>query len=301
MRIFGIILVIVIVLVLIYSGVRWVANEVGLSGFLSGQRRSSEPEESAPVAKPSASVSRDDEGRVKVDFEKPSGLQEDIPTGFAAADLSPDFGRVEIASVRRPSSWGDGGGFTLRSVSELKDYLDITGWRIKSNNGEITVKGGASSVPPVNLQRIVLRPRTSAIFYADQQSFVKNVELNKCTGYLNNTYTLDPKLPKNCPRPDRGETIAFSGACQSFVRSLGSCEQPTSSELNRFTGSNNIPCHEFLEDLNYANCVGKYSSDPNFYSYGWRVWTSDEVHFDSQHDWLLLFDENSLLVDEYIY
>ena len=197
---------------------------------------------------------------------------------------------------------GAGGRFTLRADFTQGEPVNVTNWKIRANNDkEIVVRGGISSVPPVNLTRMVLRPRTSAVFYADVSSFVKNVELNKCTGYLNKTYNFDPRLPNNCPRPDRSETITFSGKCQSFIRSLSSCEQPTGTELNRFAGIDNIACHEFLEDLNYGNCVKEHSNDSDFYSYGWRVWMSDRLPFDPKHDRLLLFDENNLLVDEYVY
>jgi hypothetical protein len=301
MRIFGGLLAVIIIIAVIYSAVIWVIGEIDFSETFSRRPGFSSVRERSSAGEPSVSVRQEDDGRVALEFEKPSGPTKEIPAGFTEDDISPDFGKVEIASVRRPSSLGAGGGFTLRADTTLSESLDITNWRIKSNRGEITVRGGVSSVPPVNMARIVLRPRTSAVFYADINSFVKNVELNKCTGYLNNTYTLNPKLPNNCPRPERGDYINFSGECQNFIRSLSSCEQPTSSELNRFTRSSDIPCHEFLERLNYANCVREHSGDSNFYSYGWRIWMSERLPFDPQHDRLLLFDESGLLVDEYVY
>jgi hypothetical protein len=303
MRIFIIILVVIIAIGAIYSVVRWVAGEVSLSGTFSRYRdaRYSEREPSSNQ-KPSAEVSRSDEGEVQVGFEKPSGLTEEIPEGFESSDLSPDFGKIEVTSFRRPSASGAGGGFTLRSDFTQGDPVDVTNWSIIGNeNKEIRIRGGISSVPPVNLTRIVIRPRTSAVFYADTNSFVKNIELNKCTGYLNKTYNFDPKAPNNCPRPDRSEIIGFSGECQNFIRSLSACEQPTGTDLNRFAGVDDVACHEFLEDLNYGNCVREHSKDSDFYSYGWRVWMSDRLPFDRSHDRLLLLDEEGLIVDEYVY
>ncbi|MBI4034189.1 MAG: hypothetical protein HY378_01420 [Candidatus Brennerbacteria bacterium] len=298
MKVFGVILVIIIVLGALYAFVTWVAGKVDFAGVFS------RPGAATSTGEPRASVRKDD-GRATAEFEKPSGLElideKDIPDGFTRVELSPDFGKVEVTSVKRPSSLGKGGGFTLRANSTLKENLDVTNWRIKSNRGEIAIKGGVADVPPVNLKKIVLRPRTSAVFYADVISFVQNVELNKCTGYLNNTYALSPKLPNNCPRPERSEYISFSGECQNFIRSLSSCEQPTSNELNRFASPNNVPCRRFLESLNYGNCFNKYSGDANFYSYGFRVWMRERLPFDPKHDRLLLFDENGLLVDEHIY
>ncbi|MFH0712738.1 MAG: hypothetical protein V2A55_02735 [Candidatus Jorgensenbacteria bacterium] len=297
MRIFGILLAIIIVIALVYSGVRWIAGEVSFGGFFSGWRNSS----TSPEVGLSAEVNGEGE-QVTVDLEKPSGIARDIPLGFTAADLSPDFGRVEITSLKRPSSSGTGGGFTLRADTALKESLNITNWKIRANSKkEIVIKGDTSFSPPVNLSQIVLRPRTSAVFYAGVNSVVKNVELNKCTGYLNNVFTLNPKLPNNCPRPDRSEAITFSGDCQDFVRSLSSCEQPTGAELSRFTKPEDLACRELLRNLNYGGCINDYSGNSDFYSYGWRVWTSDRLPFDPKHDRLLLLDENNLIVDEYIY
>ncbi len=296
MKVIGLILLAILVGGAIYSFIIWIANQLDLAGIFS---------RSGPTVKeaePQLTLKKEDR-KVEVEFEKPSGLQlkKDIPAGFTAAHLSPYFGKVEITSLRRPTSAGTGGGFTLQADFTLNELLDITNWRIKSNKSELTIKGGSSDIPPVNLKRIILRPRTSAVFYTDINSFVKNVELNKCTGYLNNTYNFSPKLPTNCPRPERSDFITFSGECQSFIQSLSSCEQPTSAELNRFTRPSDISCHEFLESLNYGNCVREHSADPDFYSYGWRIWMSEKLPFDPRHDRLLLFDENGLIVDEYIY
>lgn len=290
MKAFAAILIGILVLIVVYFGVRWLAGELRFEGFLSRQEGASTSTEGVSTVKTSE-VSR-----------QITKWAVDIPLGFTAAGLSPDFGKVEISSLRRPSSSGTGGGFALRAASALDSLLDVTDWKIRANNKEeILIKGGDSYSPPVNLVQIVLRPRTSAVFYADTNSVIRNIELNKCTGYLNNVFTLDPKLPKNCPTVNRSEIITFSGDCQDFIRSLSTCEQPTSAEINRFSDADNLACREFLGNFNYGSCFSEHSKDSNFYSYGWRVWLDERLPFDSKHDRLLLFDEDGLLVDEYVY
>ena len=137
MRVFGLILVGLIIIVLVYSAVRWLASEISFEGFWLRQERTSTSTESVPTEK-TRGTSQKTEKRVI-----------DIPLGFLASELSPDFGKVEISSLRRPSSSGTGGGFTLRTTSALDDFLDITNWKIRSNNKrEIAIRGGNSFLPP---------------------------------------------------------------------------------------------------------------------------------------------------------
>ncbi|MFH0806708.1 MAG: hypothetical protein V1885_03230 [Candidatus Brennerbacteria bacterium] len=223
------------------------------------------------------------------------------PEGFIVDDLSPNFDKVRIASVRRPDKYGIGGEFTIRAESSVSSGVDVTGWVIRSYRGSIFISGANAGTAPANHPRIVIRPNTSAVFYAAWSSYVKNVELNTCTGYLNELYAVSPKLPNNCPRPARSELVNFPGECQNFINSLSSCEVPSPAELNQFSVSRDVACRAFLNNFTYERCVQRYNSLSNFYSYGWRVWMGTELKFDPYHDRLLLFDATGRLVDEYIY
>lgn len=223
------------------------------------------------------------------------------PQGFSVSDLSPYFEKATISSVRRPDRYGTGGEFTVRVDSTITAGVDVTGWTVRSNRGSLTITGAYGNQDPVNRLRIVIRPGTSALFYATTGAFVKNIELNACTGYLNDSYVVSPKLPNNCPRSSRSELVNFSGECQNFINSLGSCKVPAPVDLNRFTASRDAACRSFLDTFTYYHCVQRYSSLPNFYSYGWRVWVGTEFRFDPSHDRLFLLDTAGKLVDEYIY
>lgn len=223
------------------------------------------------------------------------------PSGFTVSDLSQYFDGVRIASVRRPDRYGIGGELTITVGSTVSSGVDVTGWTIRSNRGSITIAGANATVNPVNQSRIVIRPNTSAVFYAAWSSFVKNIELNTCSGYLNDLYAVAPELPNSCPRPARSELVSFSGECQNFINSLSSCEVPDPAELNRFTGSRDAGCRTFMNNFTYERCVARYRDLPNFYSDGWRVWMGLELKFDPSHDRLFLLDTAGKLVDEYIY
>ncbi len=224
------------------------------------------------------------------------------PDGFSVSDLSPYFDKVRIASVRRPNQYGVGGEFTLRVDASAGTSVDVTGWSVRGNRGgNVIIFGAGGTSGPVNQARVIVRPNTSAIFYAAGGTFVKNIELNACTGYLNDLYVITPKFPNNCPRPSRSDLVTFSGECQNFINSLGSCEVPDAEDVNRFTGSRDVACRAYLNSLNYGPCVSRYRDLPNFYSYGWRVWLGAELKFDPYHDRLILFDAAGKLVDEYVY
>jgi hypothetical protein len=223
------------------------------------------------------------------------------PEDFEVSDLSPYFDRVRIASVRRPDRYGIGGEFTVRADASVGSGVDVTGWTIASYRGSIVIFGAGAAIGPVNHARIVIRPNTQGVFYAVWSSFVKNVELNACTGYLNERYALSPKLPNNCPRPTRSELVNFPGDCQNFINSLSSCETANPTELNQFSVSRDVACRAFIDTLTYDGCVRRYGDLSNFYSYGWRVWMGTELKFDPFHDRLLLFDATGKLVDEYVY
>lgn len=221
------------------------------------------------------------------------------PQGFTEADLSPHFEKAQISWVRPPNPAGIGAEFTLRVGNDAGSPIDVTGWYVRSNRGSVLIRGATTRAGPANHPAIVIRPGTSAVFYAAWGSFVKNLELNTCTGYLNDIYTLSPAVPNDCPRPPRSELINFSGACQNFINSLSSCKVPEPNDLNRFTTE--AACRAFLNTFSYQECVERYRGLSNFNSYGWRVWLGTEFVFDLLHDRLLLFDAAGKLVDEYIY
>ncbi len=295
---------ILIILAVLYFTGNWVTGQIDFKRVF-GPVYNKENAPEIPLIKPdksgiTAGAGRTEDGGYSVGFERESPLNQP-PEGFTKEQLSPYYQLLELSSVNRPPKSGFGGRFTIRTASALEESVNITNWRVRSNKGEIAIYGGSGGAGPVNQSNIILRPGTSATVYSIQSSFVKNVEMNSCTGYLSKTYAFNPSLPNNCPRPDRSSIYTFSGACQSFILSLSACEQPTGEELNRFAGENDSACREFLNRLNYQNCYDEHSAETGFSRYGWRVWLTEVLPFNSEHDRLLLLDRNSLLVDIYTY
>ena len=135
--------------------------------------------------------------------------------------------------------------------------------------------------------------------YSSVSAFGRNLRLNKCTGYLENTYDFIPSLPRNCPTIPRSEMYYLKGSCQNYLNSLSSCKVPDPNNTIVAWDEN---CRQFVEraNINYKGCFDRYRTDPDFLSKEWWVWIGINI-LDPYHDRVLLLDKNGLLVDIYIY
>ncbi len=225
------------------------------------------------------------------------------PVGFTADQISSSYRFVKISGVSPMWDWTSVGQFSLQADSSLKKGIDITGWRVRSNRGDILVPQAISNYSPSGLSPagdIILAPGAQGTFYSSASPLGQNLRMNKCIGYLNSTYKFNPQLSAYCPNMyDRSEITGFSGRCQNLIFSLGGCSTPTSAQLNSI--SYESACREFLNRFNYTGCYAKFSSDADFFSNNWRVWLGSTLFFDSSHDKIQLFDKEGLLVDQYIY
>lgn len=227
------------------------------------------------------------------------------PSGFVVGELSPYYKKIHLNSVHPARSANDTSSFALRPDNSVKENINITGWYIKVNSGAtLKIPKSINDYNPLGAfaeSDIMVNNYNQIInLYSWSNPFGKNIRLNKCTGYLNSIYQFSPALPNQCPGINRNDIINFTGPCQSFILSLGSCRVPTSNEIN-FYASNDDQCRTVLNSLNYGSCYNRYRNDLNFLSNEWRVWLNEKIPFDAEHDRVLLFDKNNLLVEEYIY
>jgi hypothetical protein len=226
------------------------------------------------------------------------------PAGFTQGDLSPFYGKVTLSYVSRPSYYVGGGVISVRADGQLGDPVDVTGWKVKGNKGEVNLSGAPApgGPDPINQTTLLLRPGDELIAYGGYINYrlpVLNVRLNKCTGYLNDRYNLNPRVPENCPRYTRDEFATFTGACQNYLYSLRSCGTPPPEKINEL--SYDAACRAFLDTLNYDGCYRRHRSDGDFLQGGWRVWLPSAIPFSVDHDRILLLDWQGLLVSQYVY
>ena len=322
----GVIAVVVIVGILgvaIYAGVQEARDSGGgvISILREGYVNQAPP--SRPSPKSSVTVrtsksdsrttqSQDDSGSSVSDSEPDSSTLKlpTPPSGFVVDELSLFFDQVRLSSVQRPRSAYSRTSLRLVPSTKLKDSINVTGWTIKTQSGGdgISVPQAIEDYIPGSSREkdIVIERGESVYVYGHyefdeyQHLFGKNIQLNKCTGYLNNLYEFDPALSKSCPRVSKDDYAPFSSECRSLISSLRTCEEPTSQEINSFIYDS--ACQSFLRDwFGYGNCYKQYRGEDNFFSGKWYVWLEKRIPLDEDHDRVFLFDREGLLVDEYTY
>ncbi len=124
--------------------------------------------------------------------------------------------------------------------------------------------------------------------------------LNKCTGYLNKIYKIDPELPNDCPLPDIQKLYFFNPECQKFIRDINRCTVPVIQpiQLNILRDDS---CTKYIaEHFNYNGCVKDYQFDKDFYKDEWRVYLgySNDI-WDDIVEYITLRDTNGFLIDTY--
>ncbi len=216
-------------------------------------------------------------------------------------DRSPYYGQVRFGSVYA----GSGGSFGQISLyayfTNESTTADVTGWLIKSNRGGLYIPQAVPIYEPLGLA-----PETDIILhYGDtldlySSSAPVNLRLNECIGYLPNRNQFIPQLPQTCPYfSDRAAIQSFTGACQNYILSLGSCQLPDLSSPQIPT--NDYACRQYIQShFRYSSCFEEHYADYNFLSNQIWAWTGS-TPLDPFHDTVTLYDKNGLVVDTYSY
>jgi hypothetical protein len=222
-----------------------------------------------------------------------------IPAGFTAAQLSPYFQEVRLGGVSAGSSYYYG-TITLNAYFNATGTIDITGWQIKSRNSGEYIPQAVDVYDPSGLAaESDIRMKSGDTTYLYSSSAPFNLRLNECIGYVAHVANFDPALPLSCPYVSSSQIDGFSGSCQNYIDTIGSCQQPdlSSPQIPR----TDYACQQYLENnFTYKSCFTQHASDPNFLSNQVWVWTGSNG-VDPYHDKVELLDRNGLLVDVYTY
>jgi hypothetical protein len=208
---------------------------------------------------------------------------------------------IKISGVSSPGFFSKYSQITLRANLGDNQRVNITGWKIKSNTDFwIIPKGVEIYKTGADPEDIYVKNSDRVVIYSGANRLNSNYRLNKCLGYIRD---VEPRHPSYCPAVDRSTIIGFSGACQDYIYSLGSCGIPSD---NPPVPENDTACRAFLSGLNYYGCVDRHRGDSDFLNSEWRVWmasygSSDRNIFDARHDRVQLLNREGELIDEYIY
>jgi len=220
--------------------------------------------------------------------------------------ISPYYGKVKISSVSH----------SLISLSpQLKttsERVNITGWKIKGQKGEITIPAGVELLLPgssVSASDVLAKQNDKINIYSgkDSLNINKTFRSNKCFGYLKSSYSSWPSsLPadsKLCPKINREEIGLLSKNCQTSVFSLESCK-PLEYSKNMHVYSDST-CQSYVDNytgkyLNYNGCVENYSKDKDFFKNYWYLYAGYDIVCNCNEN-MYLYDKSGLLVDKYSY
>lgn len=240
-------------------------------------------------------------------WQPPAVSSYDIPKGFSASELSPYFHKIRLGSVFAGSYNYYGQVSLYASFSspasqraDNDEAINVSGWVLRANNGSQIVPRAVNIYDPSGLASetdVYLKSGNVLYIYTSPSAIGVNLRLNKCIGYLENTNHFMPSLPMNCPYVPRSEVSNFSGRCQDYIMSLGSCRLPGPNPPIPYSED---ACRYYLDRLNYRGCFERYRSDPDFLGYEWRAWSGSRF-LDERHDRILLLDKQGLLVDIYEY
>lgn len=227
------------------------------------------------------------------------------PLGVAKSQLSPLYGKVKITSFSPAYSESSLGSFRLTLPSWSREVVSVSGWKLKGNTG-FTAEvpkgvGDYNSAGFAQDEDIVLKPGDTLYIYTTRPSFIKNIRLNKCVGYLNNHFRVSPTFPSLCPSVmSKEDYVTFSGKCQAFLSSLRNCAEPNEASFGQ--PGVTPQCVAFAQErLGYGQCYKNHRQDSDFFSDTWHAWITTPLSFDITHDRILLTDKDGKVVDAYIY
>ncbi len=235
--------------------------------------------------------------------------QKDLPPGFTLQNISPYYNQVQISYLSHPDMSVSNNAYSELTLSiqiPAKTAVSLTGWAVRSKRGVFGIPRGNIILRPfapafTNQEPIIVQPGDTVRIFSSHSPAGLNFRLNKCTGYLQN-YT--PAIPKTCPYlyKDRFELSDYSGKCQDYITSLGSCEIPQSSPL---VEQGDAQCRALLATANYSSCYNAHHTNADFLGNEWRIWMGTQNTqlniFDPRHDKVQILDTNGKLVVQYIY
>jgi hypothetical protein len=214
-------------------------------------------------------------------------------------------GTHQTKTSSRPSLIG------LNTQLQAGEEINITGWRIKGNKGEILIPQGVevyypnSSNPP---QDITIERGDKLYFYSSTNPMGagKHFRPNKCFGFLAESYEFTPKLSfnKTCPKITLDDISYLSGKCQNFIlKKMGSCKIPDYSDNLDILFDQ--ACQSYIdnyvaENLNYSGCFENYYADDDFLENRLYFFIGRDI-VSQYHDTLYLYDKDGLIVDKLQY
>ncbi len=213
--------------------------------------------------------------------------------------LSPFFRDVRISSVKAISSSSEDEYVLLTNNAKIP--IKVTGWSLGSEafNSQYIIPN-ANEIPNyANFEYkidINLNPSDKAYIYSGRSPSGYSFKMNKCVGYLNNTYNFSPRLVSACPMPIKSEIDDLSVYCQKKISQLSACKEPNTNDILL-----DNECRAYMmSHFNYTSCVNANRPYYDFFQNEWRVYFGAQSNlWKDDRDVIILRDKNGLIVDIY--
>lgn len=221
-------------------------------------------------------------------------------------NVSPYFKKVKISSAKIETS-SRPALITLTTNLKNDEKINITGWSIEGKNGKIIIPQGVEKYyhyyNSYSNEDIFIK-KGDRIYLSSGYNPLgrdRNFRLNKCLGYLTNSFDFDIAVSKNCPKPTKEEIWHLNPCCQQFILRLRPCQFPDYSENINVRGDKQ--CIEYInENLNNAGCFKNHSQDSNFLGNAWHIYLNGkDIVANNCYDTLYLRDQNGLIINTYSY
>ena len=221
-------------------------------------------------------------------------------------NISPYFHKVNIYSLSLKSS-SRPSQITLSTNLSRDERINITNWYIKGKEGKFIIPKAVEKYYHYYnspLPTDILVKRSDRVYLSSGFNPLgrdKNFRLNRCMGYLLDSFSFPILISRDCPKPSSKDISHLEICCQRFIRSLRTCEIPEYSDKAKVYSDSE--CVSYLnENFNNVGCFKNYSQDENFLKSVWHIYLNGkDITTKNDCDILYLRDQNGLLVDSYSY
>ncbi len=215
--------------------------------------------------------------------------------------ISPYYGLAEIQSVKAENSYHVS-LITLSVRPRQGENINITGWTVKTRRGGAIIPQAMEYYQSSYIPHNIIIREYNTIYLIGAKSPLgsdRSFRLNTCFGYLSKSRNFYPSVYTSCPKLELEELYHLKPYCQDFLLRSYGCKMPDYSE--DFKVSTDSQCVEYILDyFTYSGCYKNHYQEDNFLYDYWYVYLNRNI-VEPLHDVIYLYDQNGLLIDEYIY
>lgn len=223
-------------------------------------------------------------------------------TTTPTTNTQPNYtGKVEIYGVNKATNQHPS-LIKIKVRPNKGEPINFTGWTINTIKGTFAVPQGLEVYQKNGTPSDIIVKETSYLNLVGDSSPLgtkKNFRGNKCLPYFSKSEDLYPRTYSRCETPKLEDLTGFSPYCKEYLINQRGCEMPNYSV--DFKISTDSACVSYiLNYFTYKGCVDRYSKEDKFLSNDWYIYVNKNI-VEELHDTVRLYNQNSQLVDEFIY